>query len=248
MNSDHMNIVLIIQARVGSTRLPGKVLKDIEGMPMLMRVVNRVRLATLPNSVVVATSTELGDDAVAKLCAENDTVVFRGSELDVLDRYYNAAREFAADVVVRVTSDCPLIDPDILDRVIAAFLESKPDYASNALARTYPRGLDVEAVSMASLTRAWHEAKERYQRVHVTPFIYQNRDRFHCINIAADNDYSSYRWTVDTSADLDFVRTVYARMGRSEPFGWREVIAMLECEPQLTAMNCGVSQKTLEEG
>ena len=243
-----MNIVAIIQARVSSTRLPGKVLKDIEGMPMLMRVVHRVRLATLPRFVVVATSTESGDDAVAKLCVENETVVFRGSELDVLDRYYNAAREFAADIVVRVTSDCPLIDPNVLDRVVAVFLDKCPDYASNTLTRTYPRGLDVEVMSIASLERAWREARESYQRVHVTPYLYQNRNQFHCINVAADVDCSTYRWTVDYETDLQFVRAVYARMKRSEHFRWLDVIAMLEREPSLTEINCGVLQKTLEEG
>src|ERR1700748_2840990 len=206
-----MNIVTIIQARMGSTRLPGKVLKDIEGKSMLMRVISRVQRARLSNAVIVATSTETVDDAVVKVCYENHVPVFRGSELDVLDRYYQAASEYAADVVVRVTSDCPLIDPEVLDRVVATFLEKRPDYASNSLIRTYPRGLDIEVVSMSSLEKAWREAKEAYQRVHVMPFFYQNPARFYCVNVAADSDYSDYRLTVDTSADLECICAVYAR-------------------------------------
>lgn len=243
-----MNIVTIIQARVGSSRLPGKVLKDIDGKPMLMRVVNRVQRAELPDSVVVATSTEPGDDAVVELCNKNQIAVFRGSESDVLDRYYWAASRYAADLIVRITSDCPLIDPEVLDRTITTFLESQADYASNSLVRTYPRGLDVEVVARTSLEQAWREAKEGYERVHVTPFFYRNPDRFRCVNVAAERDYSNCRWTVDTSADLEFVRAVYARLADAAQFVWRDVIALLDREPTLADINRGVVQKSVEEG
>jgi spore coat polysaccharide biosynthesis protein SpsF len=135
-----------------------------------------------------------------------------------------------------------------LDRTVTTFLESQADYASNNLVRTYPLGLDVEVVAGTSLEQAWHEAKEGYERVHVTPFFYRNPDRFRCVNVAAEKDYSNCRWTVDTSADLEFVRAVYARMKSSEPFRWLDVIAMLKREPNLNEINCGVLQKTLEEG
>jgi spore coat polysaccharide biosynthesis protein SpsF len=243
-----MNIMAIIQARTGSTRLPGKVLKDIEGKPMLVRVIERVQRARLPHSVVVATSTKPADDAIAGICHENHVLVFRGNELDVLDRYYQAASQYNADVIVRITSDCPLIDPEILDRVVKTFLEKRPDYATNSLVRTYPRGLDVEVVAITALEMAWREAREPYQRVHVMPYFYQNPERFCCLNVAADRDYSNYRWTVDTSADLEFVRAVYSCMVNAGSFGWVDVIALLNREPELADINREVLQKSLEEG
>src|ERR1019366_4838022 len=142
-----MNIVAVVQARMGRSRLPGKVMKDLSGEPMLARVVKRVSRAATLNKVVIATSTEPGDQVIADFCDAHSVAVFRGSELDVLDRYYQAARAHAADVIVRITSDCPLIEPRVLDRVVSEFQNSRPDYASNTLVRTYPRGLDVEVVS-----------------------------------------------------------------------------------------------------
>jgi spore coat polysaccharide biosynthesis protein SpsF len=243
-----VNLVVIIQARMGSTRLPGKVLKDICGQPMLARVINRVCRASLPNKVVVATSTGAADDVVADLCAARSIDVFRGSELDVLDRYYQAARAHAADAVVRITSDCPLLDPEVMDRAIRVFFELQPDYASNGLVRTYPRGLDTEVMSMAALRRAWQSAREPYQRMHVTPYIYQNPAEFKCINVASDEDYSAYRWTVDTAEDLDLVRAIYDRLGPSGEFGWRDVLALMQREPALVDINRDILQKSLEEG
>ena len=243
-----MNLVVIIQARMGSTRLPGKILKDICGQPMLVRVINRVRRATLLNQVIVATSTEAADDTVADLCAAHSVEVFRGSELDVLDRYYQAARSRGAEGVVRITSDCPLIDPDVMDRVIRVFLDSRPDYATIGLVRTYPRGLDPEVMSIDALERAWREATEPYQRMHVTPYLYQNPTEFKCVNVANDEDYSSYRWTVDTAEDLALVRAIYDRLGPSDGFGWRDVLALVQREPALVEMNRGILQKPLKEG
>lgn len=243
-----MNLAVIIQARMGSTRLPGKIFKDICGQPMLAHVISRVRRASLPNNVIVATSTEAADDVVAEFCAANSVNVFRGSELDVLDRYYQAARAHAADAVVRITSDCPLIDPEVMDQTIRAFVEMKPDYANNFMARTYPRGLDTEVISISALERAWRNASEPYQRMHVTPYIYQNPAEFNCINIAGDHNYSGYRWTVDTVEDLDMVRAVYDRLGPSGDFGWRDVLALMQREPALAEMNSGISQKSLKEG
>ena len=243
-----MNIVAIIQARMGSSRLPAKVMKDVSGQPMLARVVNRVRRAKMPSKVVIATSTETADVAIAEFCDAYSVPVFCGNELDVLDRYYQAARVHAADVVVRITSDCPLIEPEILDRVVEAFQGSQPDYASNTMVRTYPRGLDVEVVGMAALDRAWREASGGYQRTHVTPYFYQNPMLFRCLNVADKLDHSAYRWTVDTTEDLEFVRAIYARLGPSGVFSWRDVLDLLECEPALVGINRGVPQKTLQEG
>lgn len=171
-------VVAIIQARMGSTRLPGKVLLDLVGEPMLSRVVSRARRARRLQEVVVATTTELADGAIAKLCAECGWLCFLGSEEDVLDRYYQAAIQYQADVVVRVTADCLLIEPQVINLVVSAFLEEKPDYASNVLECTYPRGLDTEVMTIAALERAWHETTEPIQRIHVTPCLYPNPDLF----------------------------------------------------------------------
>lgn len=241
-----MRIVAIIQARMGSTRLPGKVLKDVAGEPMLSRVVNRVRRATRLNEVLVATSTEPGDNPVVQHCAAIQVPVFRGSELDVLDRYYRAAQSCAAETVVRITSDCPLIDPGIVDQVIAAFMESKADYASNCLKRTYPRGLDVEVAGLPAIARAWREASEDCQRVHVMPYLYQS-SLFSLTSVENDSDYGQNRWTVDTAEDLEFVRAVYSRLGPGDGFGWREVLRLLEREPWLAEINRSIAQKELHE-
>jgi len=245
---DPVNIVAIIQARMGSSRLPAKVMKDVSGQPMLARVVNRVRRAKMPSKVVIATSTETADVAIAEFCDAYSVPVFCGNELDVLDRYYQAARAHAADAIVRITADCPLIDPELLDHVVNAFLVAQPDYASNALVRTFPRGLDVEVVSMAALERAWHEAPEEYQRTHVTPFFYQNPMLFTCLNVTDELDHSAYRWTVDTIEDLEFVRAVYARLGPADTFAWRDVLKLLEREPGLLEINRHVKQKSVREG
>lgn len=242
-----MRVVAIIQARMGSTRLPGKALKDIAGETMLARVVARARCAHLLDEVVVATTTKEADEAIVAECERVDAPVFRGSEEDVLDRYHQAAKALEAEAVVRITSDCPLIEPGVIDRVVHTFLAKPADYASNSLSRTYPRGLESEVIGMAALARTWREAKESYQRVHVTPYIYENPALFRLVSITADRDYSTYRWTVDTQEDLDFVREVYARFGDDDSFSWREVLALLEREPELMALNRHVRQKSLQE-
>jgi spore coat polysaccharide biosynthesis protein SpsF len=223
-------------------------MKDLSGEPMLARVVKRVSRAATLNKVVIATSTEPGDQVIADFCDAHSVAVFRGSELDVLDRYYQAARAHAADVIVRITSDCPLIEPRVLDRVVSEFQNSRPDYASNTLVRTYPRGLDVEVVSITGLERAWHEACKPYQRVHVMPYFYENPTLFRCLNVSSEQNYGEYRWTVDTPEDLAFVRSVYEQFENRDYFSWRDVIAMLEKHPELVALNRDVQQKSLQDG
>ncbi|MCX6355545.1 MAG: glycosyltransferase family protein [Candidatus Aureabacteria bacterium] len=240
-------VVAVIQARMGSTRLPGKVMKDICGRTMLARVVGRTRRASLLDEVIVATTVNADDDAIVAECSKLGVQTFRGEEYDVLDRYYRAALHARASAVVRITSDCPLIDPEVTDKVIGAFLEGVVDCASNSLERTYPLGLDVAAVSMDALSRAWSEATERYERVHVTPFICLNPSRFRILSVKGDGDYSGYRWTVDTPEDLEFVRMVYAKLGGEKMFLWQEVIDLLEREPWIAEINRHVRQKTIEE-
>ena len=242
-----MKIVAIIQARMGSTRLPGKVLKDLAGDTVLARVVSRVRRCKLVNEVVVATSTDPTDDQIVQECRRLDTGVFRGNEHDVLDRYYRAAADAHADVIVRITSDCPLIDPDISDKTIQAFLDARPDYASNVLERTYPRGLDTEVVTFAALESAWRDARETYQREHVMPFLYQYPERFKLLSVKGDRDFSQHRWTLDTPEDLEFLRAIYARVADAQKFGWQDVLNILEREPELMELNRHVVQKALHE-
>jgi spore coat polysaccharide biosynthesis protein SpsF len=243
-----LKVVAIIQARMGSTRLPGKVLKDLEGATMLARVVERVRRARTIDELLIATTDRPADDAVVAECRRLSAPVSRGDQDDVLDRYYRAAQLVKAEVVVRITSDCPLIDPEITDKTVSAFLEALPDYASNVQTRTYPRGLDTEVMSFAALARAWQGARKRHEREHVTPFIFEHPDEFKLLSVTGEADYSSQRWTVDTPEDLEFVRAVYARFKNNPEFLWRDVIDLLEREPQLAELNRFVMQKALHEG
>lgn len=237
-----MKTVAVIQARVGSTRLPGKVLKDLCGDTVLARVVNRICRATLLDEVIVATSVEASDDAIVKECRRISVPVFRGSEHDVLDRYYQASRDARAEIVVRITSDCPLIDPEVSDKTIGAFLDVRPDYCSNALKRTYPRGLDTEVMSFSVLECAWREANKRHQREHVTPFIYEHPERFKLLSVAGEQDYSRYRWTLDVPEDLEFLRAIYSRQDGTY-LSWEDVLHILDREPALASINELVHQK-----
>lgn len=243
-----MSVVAIVQARMGSTRLPGKVLHDIGGRTMLARVVRRTQRAASLDQLIVATSGRAADEAIVAECRELDVPVFRGDEDDVLDRYYQASKAFGAETVVRITSDCPLSDPGVIDQVVNAFLNAEADYASNTLQRTYPRGLDVEVMAVSALKCAWQEASEPFQRVHVTPYLYQNPDRFRLLSIANERDSSEHRWTVDTREDLAFVREIYGRFGNEDDFSWADVLDLLIREPALVELNRAVQQKALHEG
>jgi len=243
-----MKLVTIIQARMGSTRLPGKVLLDLRGKTVLARVVERVRRSKLAGVVVVATTTEPADDVIVDECRRLCLGVSRGSEHDVLDRYYHAARQFGAEAIIRITSDCPLIEPEIVDKTVQAFLSFRPDYASNTLERTYPRGLDAEIMTWDALARCWREAQAFYQRSHVTPYIYENPDLFDILRVTGDSDQSDLRWTLDTPEDLAFIRAVYARMRNPDMFSWRDVLALLQREHGLVELNQHSLQKALQEG
>ncbi len=242
-----MRICAIIQARMGSVRLPGKILADIEGYPMLSRVLERTRLARTVDELVVATTIKAADEPIVALCQEHGVKCFRGSELDVLDRYYQAALENSADVVVRITSDCPLIDPEVIDKVVSAFLSEPCDYASNCAVRTYPRGLDTEVVAFRALEAAHSDARQSYQRAHVMPYIYEHPGRFKILSVTEDEDYSAYRWTVDTMEDLEFVRAVYDRL-KDKKFLMDDVVKLMEREPELMEINRSTAQKEVYEG
>lgn len=242
-----MRIVAIVQAHMGSTRLPGKVLLDLGGRTMLARVVRRAQRAKLIDEVTVACSTERPDDAIVEECARLGVRVHRGNDSDVLDRYHGATDAFQPDVVVRITSDCPLIEPEISGRVITRFLESGADYASNTIERSYPRGLDTEVCKRACLDRAWAEAKEPYQRVHVTPYFYQNPQLFKIVQVRGETDLNELRWTVDTPEDYQFISKIYSHFGGDDNFSWLDVLSLLKSKPELEEINRHIRQKALRE-
>jgi len=242
-----MNIVAIIQARMGSSRLPGKVLKDLGGETVLARVVRRLQRSRQIARIIVATTTAPGDEVIVAECDRLQALCFRGAEQDVLDRYYQAARANAADAVVRVTSDCPLIDPELVDETVEVFRDKHADYASNVFPRTYPRGLDAEVFSFDALDRAWREAREAHQREHVTPYLYEHPQIFKLASLSGAADYSRYRWTLDTREDLELLRAIYSRFDGRDDFSWKEVLRLMEREPELAELNSQVPQKSVRE-
>jgi spore coat polysaccharide biosynthesis protein SpsF len=240
-----MTTAAIIQARSGSTRLPGKVLRQLLGEPLLTRVVRRVSRAKRLDKVIVATTKLSADDAIVSLAEREGWLVERGSETDLLDRYVQVARNHGADTVVRITSDCPLIDPLLIDDAIAQFEGDRWDYASNSLEpRTYPRGLDVEVVGTDALERAWREDVDPASREHATPYIYRHPELFRLRWIASDDDQSHHRWCVDTKEDLQLVRWIYDALGRDD-FGWRDALAVVNAHPGWAEHNRRAVQKPM---
>ena len=234
-----MKTVAIIQARMASTRLPGKILADIAGKPLLYYVVNRTRQAQTLDLVVVATTDRSSDDPTEQCCLNIGVPCFRGNEGDVLDRYYRAVEKFPAEAVVRLTADCPLLDPRIIDKVVEFFQNGSYDFVCNDLPPTYPDGLDVEVIRRESLTRAWREARLQSEREHVTPYIWKQPGLFRLGRVANDTDYSNLRWTVDEPADLEFVRQVYANFGAAAQFGMSEILDLLAKKPEIQTVNAG---------
>ena len=240
-------VLAIIQARTASTRLPLKVMTQLSGVPMLTRVVRRTKRARRLNEVLVATSVSAHDDAIEDLCSWEGWPCFRGSEEDLLDRFFQAAKKHGADPIVRITADCPLIDPGLIDDVVAVFQEGEWDYASNTLEpRTFPRGLDTEVFSFEALQRAWDEDKNPAWREHVTPYIYRNPEGFRLKGVAHEEDLSNMRWTVDSPEDLELVRRIYAAFDGDDHFTWKEVLALLKERPGWLEINQHVSQKTVD--
>ena len=233
-----MRRVAIVQARMTSSRLPGKVLMDLAGRPMLARQLARIKRCRRVDDIVVATTTNAADDAVVRTARDEGVRWFRGSEADVLGRYAGAAQEARAEVVVRLTADCPLIDPEITDRVIDALTVPLPpaDYASNVLQRTYPVGLDTEALWRDTLDRVARHARSAGAREHVTPYIYAERsDLFLLRSVTDETDASDLRWTVDVAADLELVRRLYESLGLAErPLPYRELVRYARAHPAVS--------------
>lgn len=232
-------ILAILQARMTSSRLPGKVLRTILGRPMVELHIERIRRAKRIDRLVLATSDDVTDDPVADLSTRIGIDVYRGPLADVLGRYHGAATVFGpADHVVRLTADCPLADHEVIDACIALHLAKGADYTSNGVERTYPDGLDVEVMTMAALSRAFREANAPREREHVTPYLYGNPDLFSVVQLTQKADLGQLRWTVDTAADLAMVTAVYEALYQSNPdFLQRDILDLLTQQPHIGALN-----------
>lgn len=235
--SDH-KVIAILQARMTSSRLPGKVLKPILGKPMLAHQIARVQQAENIDHLIIATSEHSSDDEIASLCQSLNIDCFRGSLTDVLDRYYQAANQYSATHVVRLTGDCPIIDHKIIDQVIALHLNSRFDYTANCEPPTLPDGLDVEVFTFKALEYAWQKSKKPSEREHVTPFIRNNPDLFMCQNYRYKEDLSYLRWTVDEPEDFDFITKVYQELYQHKPdFLLTDILLLLAQQPTLKNIN-----------
>ena len=233
-------ILAVLQARTSSSRLPNKVLSPILGRPMLERQIERVRRSRLIDRLIIATSDEKSDDPLADLCRQLKVDCFRGSLEDVLDRFYRAAEPHKAEHIVRLTGDCPLADPQVIDDVITFYLDGGYDYASNALRPTMPDGLDIEIFRFSALEKAWREARLPSQREHVTPFIHSQPQIFKLGSYTTEPDRSHLRWTVDEPADLAFVAEIYKRLYPRRPdFSTADILDLLDREPDLQKINSG---------
>ncbi len=234
-----MTVLAILQARVTSTRLPNKVLAPILGQPMLARQIERLRRATTLDKLVVATSDDASDDPLAALCASIGVPCHRGSLNDVLARFQGACAAFGpADHIVRLTGDCPLADPAVIDAVVRHHLASGADYTANAIQPTWPDGLDVEVMRAPVLQRAFDEARLPSEREHVTPYIHKHPEWFRVEHVKGDRDLSTLRWTVDEPADMAFVTAVYVALYPKNPaFDTAAILALIEQRPELAELN-----------
>jgi len=239
-----LRTLVVVQARTGSTRLPGKVLLPLAGAPLLQRMLERVRAARTPFDLAVATTDEAADEPIRALCREIGVACVNGDPTDLLDRHYQAALELGADVVVKIPSDCPLIDPGAIDRVLGFYLANadRYDFVSNLHPGTWPDGNDVEVVPLPVLAAAWREAERPFEREHTTPFLWERPERFRLANVAweAGRDLSrTHRFTIDYPEDYDFVAAVYAALWRPDRpvFSLDEILELLARRPDLQARN-----------
>lgn len=245
-------VVAIIQARMGSTRLPGKVMMEIVGKPMLWHVINRVEQSRLLDEVVIATSKRKEDEVIATFANECGIGGYTGSDRDVLDRYYRCATEFRAKTIVRITADDPFKDPEVVDLITRTYLdrEGSVDYVSNTIKPTYPEGLDVEAFSYSALESAWTDAKDAFDREHVTAYIWRNPDDFRLLNVENKlGDLSNLRWTVDTPEDMAFARAVYERLfDKKEVFLMEDILNLLRKSSEIAKINKDIKQRSWSAG
>ena len=244
-----MNTTVIIQARMGATRLPGKVLKRLGDKTVLAQVISRVAACPQVNQIIVATTDSPQDDAIVQAVTASQIPYFRGSEQDVLARYYFAAKTWGAtEIIVRVTADCPLFDPQLLTQMLDKFDPTTTDYLSNTMVRSYPQGLDAEIFTFATLERTFQQATESYQREHVTPYIYQHPELFTLTDFIGQPDLSQHRWTLDTPEDFDLITKIYDALYPNAPlFTTAQILDLLTHQPELIAINQHIRQKKLGE-
>ena len=232
-------VAVFIQARMGSTRLPGKVLMPLAGRPVLEHVIERVKASGVGEPFVVTTFSAK-DLPIVAYCAEHGIRVFCGSENDVLDRFWQAAKLLEIEHVVRITADCPILDPEVVRRVVDVHLESGADYSSNVQVETFPDGLDAEVFSKASLKKAWYEAKLPSEREHVTPYIRKNPEIFAHSDVRNDEDLSGMRWTLDNSDDYEFLTAIFSELKECSGFGMSDVLRVLRGRPGIASINGGI--------
>ena len=237
-------IVAIVQARMNSTRLPGKVLMDIMGKPLLAHVIERIYRSKLVNSnIILATTSNPADHVIVDFANENHLDYFVGSEEDVLDRFYQAAKQAGADIIVRITADDPFKDPEIMDEIIQIMLDGDFDYVSNTIKPTYPEGLDIEVFTFESLKKAWENGKKPSEREHVTPYIWNHPEIFKLYNVEYGVDLSAMRWTLDTNDDFEFTKAICERLYvRGKTFLMRDILNLLINEPELQEINAGIER------
>jgi len=226
---------------MSSTRLPGKVLKKVDGLPLLLHQVRRVTKAKMVDKILIATSISAQDDKIEELCKKNKIEYFRGPENDVLSRYYECAKKFSAEIIIRLTADCPLLDPVIIDNTIRLYLENKADYAANTAppqTRKFPDGMDVEVFSMAALSRAHEQARDPLDREHVTFYFWKYNNGFKTVQLDNARDYSKYRFTVDYPEDFEVVKFIMQTLKAAGRFGnLDEIINILDANPRIRELN-----------
>ncbi|MDF1612716.1 MAG: glycosyltransferase family protein [Stygiobacter sp.] len=236
-----MQIITVVQARFSSTRLPGKVLLPILEKPILIRMIERVRKAKFVGQLVIATSINSEDDQIEKLCNEYNFECYRGSLTDLLDRHYQVGLKYNADAVVKIPSDCPLIDPSIIDKVIKNFTENNFDYVSNLHPATYPDGNDVEIFSFNALEKAWKEATKNFEREHTTPYFWENQNLFKLGNVKWETGLdlsTSLRFTLDYFEDYQFIKNIYEELYPKNPdFSLQDILILLKEKPELLEIN-----------
>ncbi len=243
-----LRIAIVTQARMTSTRLPGKIMREIMGKSLLEYQLERLGRVSLANSIVVATTTNEADNPVVHLCNRLGVSWYRGSEHDVLSRFYQTAETYDVDILVRVTSDCPLIDPAVIDMVIDYFLlhQSEYDYVSNTLKRTFPRGMDVEVFSRKVLVEAYEESSNLMEREHVTPFFYLRPERFRLGNVSCQKDYSCHRWTVDTLEDFVLIEKIISELYPvHQEFSLEDILKTMNKHDSWFKINQHIEQKSL---
>jgi spore coat polysaccharide biosynthesis protein SpsF len=239
-----MNVVVIVQARIGSTRLPGKVLKKIKDKTILDYVIDRLKFCKNIDDIILATTTDKKDDVLEEYAIKKKINYFRGSEEDVLARYYFAAKKFGADVIVRITSDCPFIDPEIVDSIIIRHLNEDADYTANILKRTYPRGVDTEVINFDALKKSYENADQKFQREHVTPYIARQPNKFKLISIEAEGNMRrpDIRITIDTKEDFELIEKILLHFDNLN-FKTADIIDFLDENPELLEINKNVKHK-----